>query len=135
MNSALVMPDPFKSPQTLTLFPEKLFYKIGEVGRIVGVEPFVLRYWETEFPFLTPRKSRSGQRLYTRKEIDLILEIQRLLYEERYTIDGVRKKLGSSLQRPRPEEGPAEHKPEACDGKALCKLVTERLKTILKQLK
>ena len=79
--------------------PEKLFYRIGEVSRITGVEPYVLRYWETEFPFLRPRKSRSGQRLYVKKDIETIFEIKRLLYEEKYTIEGVRKKLsGGSLQ-------------------------------------
>ncbi len=80
-------------------FPEKLFYKIGEVSRITGVEPYVLRYWETEFPFLRPRKSRSGQRLYLKKDIEMIFEIKRLLYEEKYTIEGVRKRLsGRHLQ-------------------------------------
>ena len=73
---------------------EKLFYRIGEVGRITGLEPYVLRYWETEFPFLRPRKSSSGQRVYTKREIELILTIKRLLYEEKYTIEGVRKKFG-----------------------------------------
>ncbi len=86
-----------KKPETP--IPEKLFYKIGEVSRLTGVEPYVLRYWETEFPFLRPRKSRSGQRLYVKKDIDTILEIKRLLYEEKYTIEGVRKKLSvGSLQ-------------------------------------
>lgn len=73
--------------------PEKLFYKIGEVSRITGVEAYVLRYWETEFPFLKPRKSRSGQRVYIKKDIELINRIKKLLYEEKYTIQGVRKKL------------------------------------------
>ena len=73
---------------------EKLFYKIGEVSRITGVEAYVLRYWETEFSFLRPRKSRSGQRIYTKKDIDLIDQIKTLLYDERYTIEGVRKRLG-----------------------------------------
>jgi len=84
-------------PQVLRLFAEKLFYKIGEASRLVGVEAYVLRYWESEFPFLKPRKSKSGQRIYTKKDIDLLLLIRRLLYEERYTIDGVRKKLGGML--------------------------------------
>lgn len=74
--------------------PEKLFYKIGEVSRIAGVEPYVLRYWETEFPFLKPRKTASGQRVYSRKDLEMVLQIKRLLYEERYTIEGVRKKFG-----------------------------------------
>lgn len=73
--------------------PEKLFYKIGEVTRITGVEAYVLRYWETEFPFLKPRKSRSGQRVYVKKDIELINQIRQLLYEERYTIEGVRKRF------------------------------------------
>ena len=73
--------------------PEKLFYKIGEVSRITEVEPYVLRYWESEFPFLKPRKSRSGQRLYVKKDIETIFEIKRLKYEERYTIEGVKKKF------------------------------------------
>ncbi|RMG00162.1 MAG: MerR family transcriptional regulator [Nitrospirae bacterium] len=79
--------------------PEKLFYKIGEVGRITGVEPYVLRYWESEFPFLRPRKSRSGQRLYVKKDIETILEIKKLLYDERYTIEGVKKKFADSHLR------------------------------------
>src|SRR4030067_120582 len=76
--------------------PDKLFYKIGEVSRIVGVEPYVLRYWETEFPFLKPRKNKSGQRVYVKKDLELILEIKRLLYQERYTIEGVRKRFGEN---------------------------------------
>lgn len=77
-------------------FPDKLFYKIGEVSRIVDVEPYVLRYWETEFPFLRPRKNKSGQRVYVKKDIELLLTIKNLLYQERYTIEGVRKQLGAS---------------------------------------
>ncbi len=75
-------------------FPDKLFYRIGEVSRIVGVEPYVLRYWETEFPFLKPRKNKSGQRVYIKRDVELLLNIKRLLYQERYTIEGVRKRLG-----------------------------------------
>jgi len=63
-------------PQVLRLFPEKLFYKIGEASRLVGVETYVLRYWESEFPFLNPRKSKSGQRTYTKKDVDLLLLIK-----------------------------------------------------------
>ena len=75
-------------------FPDKLFYKIGEVSRIVGVEPYVQRYWETEFSFLKPRKNKSGQRVYIKKDVELLLAIRKLLYQERYTIEGVRKRLG-----------------------------------------
>ncbi len=77
-------------------FPDKLFYKIGEVSKIVDVEPYVLRYWETEFPFLKPRKNKSGQRVYVKKDVELLLTIKDLLYRERYTIEGVRKQLGFS---------------------------------------
>ncbi|ACI22125.1 MULTISPECIES: MerR family transcriptional regulator [Thermodesulfovibrio] len=77
--------------------PFKIFYKIGETSRIVGVEPYVLRYWETEFPFLKPKKTKTGQRLYTKKDIEIILLIKKMLYEDRYTVEGVRQKLGNRL--------------------------------------
>ncbi len=83
-----------RKPATKHSIPEKLFYKIGEVSRIVGVEPYILRYWESEFSFLKPRKNKSGQRVYVRSDLDLILQIKRMLYEERYTISGVKKRFG-----------------------------------------
>ena len=73
--------------------PDKLFFKIGEVAKLAGVEQHVLRYWEDEFETLQPNKNRSGQRLYEKKDVELILEIQRLLYLEKYTIAGAKKKL------------------------------------------
>ncbi len=73
--------------------PDKLFFKIGEVAKIVSLRPSVLRYWETEFAVLKPGKSRAGQRLYTKKELELILEIKKLLYTEKLTIEGARKKI------------------------------------------
>jgi DNA-binding transcriptional MerR regulator len=72
---------------------EKLFYKIGEVSRLTGLESYILRYWETEFPMLKPKKNRGGQRVYLRKDIDLILKLKRMLHEEGYTILGAKKKL------------------------------------------
>jgi DNA-binding transcriptional MerR regulator len=86
----------FQFPKSDVPIPDKLFYKIGEVSRIVGVEPYVLRYWETEFPFLKPRKNKSGQRVYIKKDVEFLLYIKRLLYQERYTIEGVRKRLGDN---------------------------------------
>jgi DNA-binding transcriptional MerR regulator len=71
----------------------RLYYRIGEVSRITGVKPYVLRYWETEFRWMSPQKSRSKQRLYRAKDIEMILLIKRLLYEERYTIAGARRRL------------------------------------------
>ncbi|MFZ5907230.1 MAG: MerR family transcriptional regulator [Nitrospirota bacterium] len=96
-------PESIKSQIT---FPDKLFYKIGEVSKIVGVEPYVLRYWETEFSFLKPRKNKSGQRVYIKKDVELLLTIKKLLYQERYTIEGVRKRLGLSsvVAEPVPEQ-------------------------------
>ena len=73
--------------------PEKLFYKIGEVSALTSLRPSVLRFWESEFTFLQPQKSRTGQRLYSRKEIDLLLEIKRLLYTEKLTIEGAKRRI------------------------------------------
>jgi DNA-binding transcriptional MerR regulator len=73
--------------------PDKLYFKIGEVAEITGVKPYVLRYWESEFKMVNPSKSRSRQRLYRKSDVELIFRIKELLYEERYTINGARKKL------------------------------------------
>ena len=75
------------------LAPEvkKLYYSIGEVSEITGLKPYVLRYWETEFPNLSPGKNRAGNRTYTEENINTILEIKRLLYDERFTIEGARQ--------------------------------------------
>ncbi len=73
--------------------PDKLYFKIGEVSHIVGVKPYVLRYWETEFNPLKPGKAPSRHRLYKKKDVELLLEIKRLLYAEGYTIEGARKRL------------------------------------------
>src|SRR5713101_478184 len=73
--------------------PDKLFFRIGEVSTMLGLEPYVLRYWETEFPSLSPKKSGTGHRLYRRKDVELLLRIKHLLYEKRFTIDGARQYL------------------------------------------
>ena len=83
-----------------TAFPEKLFYKIGEVSEIVGVKPHVLRYWETQFDALRPRKTRSGQSLYRRQDVALLQTVRQLLHEEGYTIAGARQKLANESSRP-----------------------------------
>ena len=79
---------------------EKRLYKIGEVCRVADVQPYVLRYWETEFAALAPNKSGGGQRLYTQREIDIILRIKQLLYSEGFTIAGAKKKLEAELSEP-----------------------------------
>src|SRR5260370_41510892 len=73
--------------------PDKLYFKIGEVSDLLGVEAYVLRYWESEFPSLSPKKSGTGHRLYRRKDVELLLRIKHLLYEKRFTIDGARQYL------------------------------------------
>lgn len=94
MSDAAVIPD-------LPQIPDKLYFRIGEVSEILGVEPYVLRYWETEFPSLSPKKARSGHRLYRRKDVELLLQIKYLLYEKRYTIEGARQTLQIEAKRGR----------------------------------
>jgi DNA-binding transcriptional MerR regulator len=78
--------------------PEKLFFRIGEVCELIKVQPHVLRYWETEFPMLAPQKNRAGQRVYRRKDVEMVLRIRDLLYEEKFTIAGAKKKLMDELR-------------------------------------
>jgi DNA-binding transcriptional MerR regulator len=75
------------------IIQDKFYFKIGEVAKILGLEPYVLRYWETEFPEIAPSKSKSRQRLYKRQDVELILQIQTLLYKQNFTIKGARKKI------------------------------------------
>ena len=84
--------------------PDKLYFRIGDVARLANIKPYVLRFWETEFPGLGPKKSGTGHRLYRRKDVEMVLEIKRLLYQERFTIEGARKFLDS---RAKPELVPA----------------------------
>jgi DNA-binding transcriptional MerR regulator len=89
------MSEPKIAPMGITPeeIPDKLYFRIGEVARLAGIKPYVLRFWETEFPALDPKKSGTGHRLYRRKNVQMVLEIKRLLYEKRYTIEGARKFL------------------------------------------
>jgi DNA-binding transcriptional MerR regulator len=98
----------------------KLFYKIGEVSRLADVEPYILRYWESEFPMLAPRKNQGGQRVYQDKDLAMVLDIKRMLHEEGYTIAGARKKLsepgrGARIKAERMEGRGAYASPEAAD--------------------
>lgn len=81
-----------------TEIPDKLYFRIGEVSDLVGVESYVLRYWETEFPSVGPKKSGTGHRMYRRREVELLLKIKYLLYEKKYTIEGARQHLQSEAK-------------------------------------
>ena len=78
--------------------PEKLFFKIGEVCELVGVQAHVLRYWESEFTVLAPQKNRAGQRVYRKRDVEIALRIKELLYEDQYTIAGAKKRLTTDLR-------------------------------------
>src|SRR5438045_8654045 len=84
--------------QAVTVIPEKIYFKIGEVCELIGVQPHVLRYWETEFPMLSPQKNRSGQRSYRRRDVEIALRIKQLLYDEMFTIAGAKKKLQGEMR-------------------------------------
>ncbi len=89
--------------QAAPAIPEKIYFKIGEVCDLVGVQAHVLRYWETEFPQLSPQKNRSGQRSYRRKDVEISLRIKELLYDDMYTIAGARKKLQIEMKPDAPK--------------------------------
>src|SRR5713101_928409 len=84
--------------QAAPAIPEKLFFKIGEVCDIAGVQAHVLRYWESEFPMLVPQKNRAGQRVYRKRDVEMALKIKELLYEDQYTIAGAKKRLANELR-------------------------------------
>jgi len=125
--------------------PNKLFFKIGEVCDITDTQPYVLRYWESEFPALAPAKNSSGQRIYRRRDIETILRIKQLLYEEGFTIAGAKKRLEaelagkadtpSSLAALPPDTAPVEPAVASVDGdagtRAALKEVREQLREIL----
>ena len=106
--------------------PVKLYYRIGEVSEIVGVEPHVLRYWETEFRSIRPQKSRKGQRIYSRRDVDRLLKVKDLLYSHGFTIAGARKRL---------REGGAEPTPPALAAPAPVARPGEQLRTALGEIR
>lgn len=109
--------------------PSKIFYRVGEVSQLVGVESYVLRYWEKMFPQLKPEKDESGQRVYTRSDIDMVLRIKNLLYEERYTIDGARKKLKEASKDGSKNRG----KPESSEDVQELLTILENVKITLQE--
>ncbi|MFY9557463.1 MAG: MerR family transcriptional regulator [Blastocatellia bacterium] len=98
--------------ESASRIPEKLFFRIGEVCDLIKVQPHVLRYWETEFPMLAPQKNRAGQRVYRRKDVEMVLKIRDLLYEEKFTIAGAKKRLMEEARGSSPRSKLAEGPPE-----------------------
>ncbi len=92
--------------------PDRLYFKIGDVARICGLEAYVLRFWESQFPQLKPNKSGTGQRLYRRRDVEMVLEIKRLVYAEGYTLAGAKQALEQTQRRPHPQP-PLPLKPHA----------------------
>ncbi|OGL44882.1 MAG: hypothetical protein A2161_20860 [Candidatus Schekmanbacteria bacterium RBG_13_48_7] len=80
---------------------KRLFYRIGEVSKVTGLEDYILRYWESEFKALAPLKNKAGQRIYTQEDVDLILKIRELLYKDKYTIAGAKKEIARKISRKR----------------------------------
>ena len=119
---------------------EKLYYSITEVGELTGLKPHILRYWETEFPFLRPKRNRAGNRAYRKKDIEMIALIKRLLYDEGYTIEGAKQKI-RLLRKKSEEEKPApaaakakKERAEPLDLKELLILIRDELTEIGKML-
>jgi DNA-binding transcriptional MerR regulator len=93
-------PRPVHAVQEDVPIPEKLYFRIGEVSELTKTKPYVLRFWETEFPTLKPVKSKTGHRLYRRQDVAMVLEIKRLLYEKGFTIEGARRELSNGSKAP-----------------------------------
>ena len=108
-----------RSLDPLPAIPDRLYFKIGDVGRICGLETYVLRFWESEFPQLKPNKSGTGQRLYRRRDVELVLEINRLVHKEGYTLAGARQALDQANRRGPQRAVPVAAAPEAQTGPQL----------------
>jgi DNA-binding transcriptional MerR regulator len=100
------------------LIPDKLYFRIGEVSELTETKPYVLRYWETEFPTLKPER-RSGHRLYRRKDVEMVFAIKRLLYEEGFTIEGARRHLSASTEESKGDKALARAAPDGMHLKAI----------------
>ena len=109
------------------MIPDKLYFRIGEVAKLCGVEAYVLRFWETEFPHLRPNKSGTGQRLYRKRDVELALRIKRLLYSEGYTIAGARQVFAAEIREPQKKRQPELPLKRSLEG--------EQIETRLKKLR
>lgn len=125
------MPEDQSGAQQPPEIPDRIFFKIGEVCDLAGVESHVLRFWETEFPTLKPSKTPSGQRQYRRKDVETVLTIKSLLYDEGYTIPGARKALRA---RRKGKEEPVPAEAPTGDGAPVPKAALQEIRTKLEQI-
>jgi DNA-binding transcriptional MerR regulator len=114
--------------------PDKLYFRIGEVSKLLGVEPYVLRYWETEFPSLSPKKSDTGHRLYRRKDVEQLLQIKELLYSRRFTIEGARQTLASQNKQAKEVKAELPREQPSLFGDTALPEIRKELAAILKML-
>ena len=117
-----------KTKEEEVLIPDKLYFRIGDVAKLCRLPAYVLRFWETEFPQLKPSKGSTGQRMYRRRDVENVLRIKRLLYEEGYTIAGARERLRAEHRPAKTQTGLPFPKPVSSDG---LKRVRQGLKEIL----
>lgn len=129
-NRTLPFESPGKPAQDDRAIPDKLYFRISEVSRITGLESYVLRYWETEFKLIRPVRTKSRHRLYRRRDLNIILAIKHLLYEEQYTIAGAKKRL-EEIMREDKREGAGS---DSLDTKAAVLSAIEELKALRKML-
>ena len=111
--------------------PDKLYFRISEVGKLTALEPYVLRYWESEFKLIKPIRTKSRHRLYRRKDLEILFEIKKLLYEEQYTIAGAKKRLEEIA---REEKKDLEINPDENDYKKILHATLKELKALRKLL-
>jgi DNA-binding transcriptional MerR regulator len=118
----------------MTKIPDKMFFRIGDVSRITGVKSYVLRYWESEFKALRPVKNRAGQRVYRKKDVKLVLDIKKLLYDEKFTIAGAKRRIDET-RRSKPEAVEPERQASAAELTAVLKKVHKELAVLSEMLK
>ena len=114
-------------------FPDKLFYRIGDVSEITGIKPHILRYWEAEFSVLHPRKNDAGQRVYERRDVELVIEIKKLLYEQRYTISGAKKFLARQHKQAPKKSVPAKAPGDVSAALKMCRQELRGLLALLER--
>lgn len=114
--------------------PDKIYYSITEVAQATHLKPHILRYWETEFPILKPKKNRAGNRAYRKKDIEIVLLIKKLLYEEGFTIDGAKRRIRELKKMPQVQSTPKDLQGELKKMRAFLREIKEELENVIKIL-